>query len=263
MPAPARVCTTHLVTVLRPARATEDGTMPTRYSWFLISLGTPEHTSPDANRPALSSAAETMATELASFRRDMLRFAVLQLRDPQSAEDAVQETMLAALQGAARFAERAKLKTWVFSILRNKIVDIIRRRVREPIYEAVEQEIDDADFDPLFKSNGHWQRDARAFGLGESGKEFRKPQLLGRSSMPACSAAASHRARLHDARNTRPGDQRNLQELSMSTSNCWVVLHRARMGLRLCLEQKWFGSEERGRSMTMSDQEATNKRAGK
>jgi RNA polymerase sigma factor (sigma-70 family) len=58
----------------------------------------------------------------------MLRFAVLQLRDQASAEDAVQEAMLAALQGADRFGERAKLKTWVFSILRNKIVDIIRRR---------------------------------------------------------------------------------------------------------------------------------------
>ena len=68
-----------------------------------------------------------MAAELGSFRRDMLRFALLQLRDQASAEDAVQETMLAALQGAARFAERAKLKTWVFSILRNKIVDIIRK----------------------------------------------------------------------------------------------------------------------------------------
>ena len=67
---------------------------------------------------------------------------------------------------------RDRLKTWVFSILRNKIVDIIRRRVREPSYQDPEEEIDDADFDPLFKSNGHWQRDARPADWGDPVKSF-------------------------------------------------------------------------------------------
>lgn len=63
---------------------------------------------------------------VAAVRRDMLKFAQLQLRDAALAEDAVQEALLAALAGGRSFAGRSALKTWVFSILRNKIVDLIR-----------------------------------------------------------------------------------------------------------------------------------------
>jgi RNA polymerase sigma-70 factor (TIGR02943 family) len=128
--------------------------------------------SPATRNRSLPAAAAGMAAEMTGFQREMLRFAVLQLRDQASAEDAVQEAMLAALQGADRFAERAKLKTWVFSILRNKIVDIIRRRVREPSYQDARKEIDDADFDPLFSANGHWQGDSRPADWGDPEKSF-------------------------------------------------------------------------------------------
>ena len=117
--------------------------------------GTSHTPLPTGKDRALPAAAQTIAGELSGFRREMLRFAVLQLRDQASAEDAVQEAMLAALQGADRFGERARLKTWVFSILRNKIVDIIRRRVHEPSYQEPDEETDEAEFDPLFRSNGH------------------------------------------------------------------------------------------------------------
>lgn len=67
---------------------------------------------------------------VAAVRRDMLKFAQLQLRDAAQAEDAVQEALLAALAGGRSFAGRSALKTWVFSILRNKIVDLIRAQGR-------------------------------------------------------------------------------------------------------------------------------------
>jgi len=60
----------------------------------------------------------------------MLRFAQLQLRDPHAAEDVVQEAIEAALVNAESFAHRSSLKTWVFAILKNKIVDHIRHRER-------------------------------------------------------------------------------------------------------------------------------------
>jgi RNA polymerase sigma factor (sigma-70 family) len=69
--------------------------------------------------------------ELNALRPDLLRFARLQLRDAGAAEDAVQETLLAALTGSHRFESRSSYKTWLISILRNKIVDIIRDQSRE------------------------------------------------------------------------------------------------------------------------------------
>ena len=64
-------------------------------------------------------------------RRDMLRFAQLQLRDAGAAEDMVQEALLAAMKYESSFAGRSSLKTWLFSILRNKILDHLKKSARE------------------------------------------------------------------------------------------------------------------------------------
>lgn len=207
--------------------------------------------SADPTRPsrsqALPPAAASIAGELAGFQREMLRFAVLQLRDQASAEDAVQEAMLAALQGADRFAERAKLKTWVFSILRNKIVDIIRKRVREPSYEQPENEIDESDFDPLFGADGHWQGDSRPADWGDPEKAFENRRFW--AVFDAClNRLPPGTARVFMMREMLGLDTDEIcEELSMSSNNCWVVLHRARMGLRLCLDQKWFAGGDSSR----------------
>lgn len=178
--------------------------------------------------------------QLADFRRDMLRFAILQLRDEASAEDAVQEAMLAALEGAARFDRRAQLKTWVFSILRNKIVDIIRRRVREPNLGAPDEETGDADFDPLFRENGHWRRDARPSDWGDPQQSFENARFW--AVFDAClNRLPAGTARVFTMRELLGLETDEIcKELAISANNCWVVLHRARMGLRLCLDQKWF-----------------------
>ena len=68
---------------------------------------------------------------IAAIRRDMLRFARMQLRDGGAAEDMVQEALMAAMTSAKGFAGRSAFKTWMFAILRNKIVDHIRASARE------------------------------------------------------------------------------------------------------------------------------------
>ena len=94
---------------------------------------------------------------VAAVRRDMLKFAKLQLRDAALAEDAVQEALVAALVGNCGFSGRSALKTWVFSILRNKIVDLIRQQSRYTNISAlsqVEAGLDET-FETLFKANAH------------------------------------------------------------------------------------------------------------
>jgi RNA polymerase sigma factor (sigma-70 family) len=70
------------------------------------------------------------AEALLSLRADMLRFARLQLRDAETAEDLVQESIEAALRKASSFAGQSTLKTWVFAILRNRIIDHLRLAAR-------------------------------------------------------------------------------------------------------------------------------------
>jgi len=95
-------------------------------------------------------------TQLERQRPYLLRFAALQLRDPNAAEDAVQETLVAALAGEANFAGRSNLRTWLTGILKHKIIDSIRRAAREPTAGAALD--DEAAFDPLFRTDGHWKQ---------------------------------------------------------------------------------------------------------
>ena len=97
-----------------------------------------------------------LQNSLQKLRPTLLRFAMLQLRDEAAAEDVVQETLLAALEGKSKFSGRSQLKTWAISILRNKIVDLMRRGSREGSLPLVDDQGDE-DFDALFDGSGHWQ----------------------------------------------------------------------------------------------------------
>jgi RNA polymerase sigma-70 factor (ECF subfamily) len=93
--------------------------------------------------------------EVEELRPYLLRYASLQLRNPDAAEDAVQEALLAALAAHGSFEGRANLRTWVTGILKHKIVDAIRRASRE---QPIDSGDDDgaAELDALFNERGHW-----------------------------------------------------------------------------------------------------------
>ena len=84
----------------------------------------------------------------------LLRYAALQLRYRHAAEDAVQETLLAALAGETGFAGRSNLRTWLTGILKHKIIDAIRRAAREATRLPPEPDL--SEFDALFDDTGHW-----------------------------------------------------------------------------------------------------------
>lgn len=181
-----------------------------------------------------------IAAQLDGFRDGMLRFAMLQLRDRSVAEDAVQEAMLAALEAAPRFGSRSQLKTWVFSILKHKIIDIIRRRSREPLLDHGADEFPEGAFDPLFNERGQWQKDERPADWGDPAKSLENARFW--AVFEAClDHLPENTARIFMMREFLGLDTGEIcKELEITPTNCWVVLHRARMGLRLCLEETWF-----------------------
>src|SRR6185295_13626007 len=97
--------------------------------------------------------AEDFKAQVQSLRPYLLRYAQLQLRNGDAAEDAVQETLVAALAGEAGFGGRSNLRTWLTGILKHKIIDAIRRSSRE-----VQPEGDAEEFDALFDERGHWSQ---------------------------------------------------------------------------------------------------------
>lgn len=180
--------------------------------------------------------------DLSKLRHDLLRFARLQLRDDASAEDVVQEAMLGALTGVAQFSGRSAMKTWVFGILRNKIVDVIRQRSRSVNLSALCAEEDDMDhhFATLFQANAHWHPENRPSDWGNPESAFRQQQFW--AIFEAClDHLPANTARVFMMREFLEFDTTEICDtLQISTSNCHVILHRARNGLRQCLSKSWF-----------------------
>ena len=172
-------------------------------------------------------------------RPDLIRFAALQLRDPALAEDVVQETLVAAEQGFEQFAGRSSTKTWVFSILKRKIVDALRTQRREaPVSQM--GNADDGGLDELFDQRGFWATEHRPHRWTDPEESLEQQQFW--QIFELCLNGLPDRtARVFSMRELLGLQTEEIcKELSISTSNCWVILHRARMGLRLCLEERWF-----------------------
>lgn len=183
--------------------------------------------------------------QIAAVRHDMLRFATLQLRDEAAAEDVVQEALAAALAGQAGFSGRSALKTWVFGILKNKIVDLIRQRRHTVNISALDEEADHDDaFDALFTAGGHWTADSAPSTWSDPEESLEQLEFW--AVFEACmNGLPANTARIFMMRELLELDTAEIcSDLGITSANCHVILHRARMGLRLCLEKRWFGLEK-------------------
>ena len=163
----------------------------------------------------------------------LLRYASLQLRDTHAAEDAVQETLLAALAGEAGFGERATLRTWLTGILKRKIIDAIRRASREA------PSLSEDEFDSLFDARGHWVEMPAAWTDPEASLD----QKRFFAALEACLARLPEKiAQAFMMREHLGLDTGEIcKELAVTPTHCWVLLYRARMALRECLTKEWFG----------------------
>ncbi len=178
---------------------------------------------------------------LNELRAMMLKFAKLQLADEALAEDAVQDALIGALKNADKFERRSALKTWVFAILKNKIADILRKGQKYVQASSLLNEDQEQDgMDKLFKDNGHWQKDERPTNWGTP-QESVKQAHFWRIFETCLHGLPENQARLFMMREFIQLDANEICEsLDLSTSNLHVMLYRARLRLRECLEDKWF-----------------------
>lgn len=186
-------------------------------------------------------AAEPAAIE--QERTYLLRYALLQLRNPAQAEDAVQETLLAALEGRERFSGRSSLRTWLTGILKHKIIDHLRRGGREqPLVSAGDDRSEAEVVDALFAEDGHWREFPAQWG--SPAKAFEESRFW--SAFELCLQRLPARtAKVFTMREVMEMTTDEIcQELDITTTNCWVMLHRARLMLRECLEMTWFDGQQ-------------------
>jgi RNA polymerase sigma-70 factor (ECF subfamily) len=175
--------------------------------------------------------------QIQSQRDYLLRFAAMHLRDSNAAEDAVQETLLAALAGQSGFQGRSNLRTWLTGILKHKILDAHRRSKREVSIDA-SLEGDGSEFDSLFRSDGHWVEHPAAWNDPDAALERKEFFAVLEDCLARLPAKT---ARVFLMREHLGADTDEIcKEVGVTPTNCWVILYRARMALQECLSANWF-----------------------
>jgi RNA polymerase sigma-70 factor (ECF subfamily) len=174
----------------------------------------------------------------------LMRYARLQLRNPAQAEDVVQETLLAAIEGAARFSGRSSLRTWLTGILKHKIIDHLRRAGREQPLTGDDDDRAESDaVDALFAQDGHWQTYPARWG--DPGTALENDRFWTAFEM-SLQRLPGRSARVFMMREIMEMPTEEIcKALDITATNCWVMLHRARLILRECLELQWFGKPDK------------------
>ncbi|MFH1985773.1 MAG: sigma-70 family RNA polymerase sigma factor [Pseudomonadota bacterium] len=183
-----------------------------------------------------ASGPETLTEWVDRYGSYLYRFALTRVKSPQTAEDLVQETFLAALKGWDGFEKRASGKTWLTAILKHKIIDFIRKDVRETPSDRIEAMVDATD--ALFSPKGEWSMAPKHWEI-DPGRILEQKEFM--TQLDHCLADLPERmARAFTLREMDGLSTPEICEiLNISESNSWVILYRARMALRKCLEARW------------------------
>lgn len=178
---------------------------------------------------------------LIDLRQQMLKFAILQLSSLQLAEDAVQEALASAFQHIGSFTGRAAFKTWVFAILKNKIIDIIRQKSRlMTMSELFKDEESELSIDALFDASGHWHKyeAPQAWPSPEKMLEQQDFWIVFDACLNHLPAKYAQVFMLREM--IELSSDEICEKLGLSVSNLNVLMYRSRTKLRECLENTWL-----------------------
>lgn len=169
---------------------------------------------------------------------DMLyRYTLSRIMDQKLAEDLVQETFLAALRAKDRFKGESSEKTWLFAILKNKIIDHFRKKKRN-------QE-DQTNFSLPFADSGlfvgHWIKERGPSPWSEDLKDVLESEDFKRIFTYCLSLLPPKFASVFSLKVVEELESDEVcKEMGITSSNLWVIMHRARLQLRECMEDKWL-----------------------
>lgn len=184
--------------------------------------------------------------DLQQLRPSLLRFATLQLRNAQWAEDVVQDTLLAALEKLTSFQGGSSFRTWVTGILKHKLIDALRQSNRTVALQDHCDDNHEAMLDELFEASGHFVDRPQPWPTPDESlnrKDFFRVLQACVDRLPASTG------QVFMMREWLELDTDEIcARLHISQNHCWVQLYRARMKLRECLQLHWFGQADRSPS---------------
>jgi len=167
----------------------------------------------------------------------LYRYAIARVRNPNTAEDLVQDTFLAGLKGRDKFSGRSTERTWLVGILKHKIIDHYRKSQRE--ISSDELEVRDVPEEQYFDRKGTWKVSPNEW-LTNPIKAFEQKEFFDvlhscMQKLPEKQLIAFEMRELQGA-----SPEEICQEIDVTSTNLWVIIYRARAQLKKCLELNWL-----------------------
>jgi len=178
---------------------------------------------------------------LAQYGDALYRYAYYRVYDSAVAEDLVQETLLAAWRAHEDFRGESAERTWLTGILKHKIIDYLRRAHREVALEDLAADADAVDRLFARDDQDHWRVEPAPWDNPDGALESTQFWAILRDCLAALPAQQAAAFAATEIEGLSVADF--CKDSDISTTNLYVTLHRARLRLRECLEQNWFGPE--------------------
>ena len=191
--------------------------------------------------PAVDKQENNPIAWLDQYGDALYRFARGRVKDSFTAEDLIQETLLAAYRSRRGFSGKSTVKTWLIGILKHKIADYYRHLNPESGDENIEDFA--SSLESLFDTKEKWKIKPGDWG-GDPKNVYQRKELMAAihtclADMPEKFSFAYTLREIEGATTSEIGEL-----LQTGKNNCWVILHRARMLLRRCLEVNWFDGKK-------------------
>lgn len=190
-----------------------------------------------------SGRTKTIRSWVVLYFDSLYSWAVYKTSSKESAEDLVQETFLVALKSFDQFEGKSTPKSWLFGILRHKITDYHRQKYKHPSAEPLATIENEGDvlFGKLFNVHGEWNPTESPQPWQEEtahlldNPDFNKALQDCLKKLPLNWFSAVQLKFLEEKK-----PEQVCQELGVTPTNYWQIIHRAKLQLRKCLQINWF-----------------------
>jgi RNA polymerase sigma-70 factor (TIGR02943 family) len=172
----------------------------------------------------------------------LFKFARVRVGDRETAKDLVQETFLSALQNIESFRGESSQETWLTAILKNKIIDYYRKRKTANSVPLIDED-GTSELDKYFDEEGEWKSSAGPVSWNASGYQILRSKEFLEILQRCLSKLSDHGRSIFVSKYLDELDSEEIcKQLDLTSSNYWVIMHRAKLQIRQCIEKNWINA---------------------
>ncbi len=165
----------------------------------------------------------------------LYNYTITRVSDKEIAQDLVQDTFLAALKSMKNFKGEASERTWLISILKRKIIDHYRKINSNKGKAEVRINYNDSE------SEGDWLEERVSDPYDKTAEDKLQNNELGDAIHNCLDKLPQKQADVFKMKTILGYETEVIcNELNITASNLWVIIHRARTAMSDCLEKNWF-----------------------